>query len=44
MSEFIFPFNSISPEFEEFKEYMNDIKTKEERDNNKNNSKEKGMK
>ena len=23
MSEFIFPFNSISPEFEEFKEYMN---------------------
>ena len=24
MSEFIFPFNSISPEFEEFKEYMND--------------------
>ena len=41
MSEFIFPFNSISPEFEEFKEYMNDIKTKEERDNNKNNSKEK---
>ena len=25
MSEFICPFNSISPEFEEFKEYMNDI-------------------